>query len=648
MKNTNYRPEIDGLRTVAVIAVILFHLNSSWLIGGYYGVDVFFVISGYLITGILIKNIENNTFSMIDFWLRRVKRIIPLLLTVIFTTILVFPFFMFLPEYSVMLKDITPALFSYFNFHAYSNFGNYWGHTADQSFFLHTWSLSVEEQFYLFYPLTLIIVHKYFKTFLIPLIVITFISLGLFMCFVNIKTPLTFYMLPFRVWELSIGGVIVCLPKNINLTKSTKNLISLLGLILILVSYFFASQTISYIAILPVLGAFLIIYFSAGEYLIGKLLSSKIFVHIGKLSYSLYLWHWPILVLFKNLEFKFIGVNKLYVNALILVITYILSYLTYRFIETKLRHYNTTPRLVLLGIIGCVLLLAFFRSSYFNIHYTSLYNKQTYYLKYYDLAPNQGEFPNDNLAYNVIVPDRLKSFVDAYKNEGIKTVINNTAPKILLLGDSHGTMWAKTLQNVCKELHISSSIYATDAIKPFFNIKNLDNQKSNALFSKKERTDYAKSIVRNIDIWKIKTLIISCRWEQLSDEDKYNFKELIKYLKNKNIKVLIINQPPRISIMEDHNASQFISYLKIKPTKGFNSLQLNQEDVIKGNKFIKELSVKYSNIFIFDAFGKLYENGKVKITLNKEVLYFDDDHLSYYCTELFKEDLKKVIKGCVK
>lgn len=147
-------------------------------------------------------------------------------------------------------------------------------------------------------------------------------------------------MLPFRIWELSIGGVITSLPKNIKISKINKQLLPLLGLILILTSYFFATKSLSQIAVLPVLGASFIIYFSSGNDILGKILSSKLFVHIGKLSYSLYLWHWPVIVLFKNLEYRFITVNKLCIYVLLVMITYILSFLSYKLVETKLRHYN--------------------------------------------------------------------------------------------------------------------------------------------------------------------------------------------------------------------------------------------------------------------------------------------------------------------
>ena len=642
---TRYRPEIDGLRAVAVVAVILFHLNSNFLIGGYYGVDVFFVISGYLITGIIVKDLENGTFKMSKFWIRRVKRLVPLLLTVVITTILVLPFFTFKPVYNDILKDIIPAIFSYFNFHAYLNFGDYWGQAADKSFFLHTWSLSIEEQFYLVYPFILVMIKKHFKSFLKPLIFITLVSVGLFLFFVKFKTHLTFFMLPFRFWELSAGGIIACLPKKNDRNKKRNAVFSTIGLLLIIVCYFFAEKAISPIVLLAVTGTSLLIYFISINDIIGKALSSNIFLHIGKLSYSLYLWHWPIIVLFKNLEFQFLGLNKLYIYLFIIISTYLLSLLSYKLIETKTRNYRNTPKLVLLGVGLCLSLIAYYKSSYFNIYYSSSYNRQTYYLQQYDVSPKQVIFEKNNpLIYNVTVFDRLKSNDHAFKQEGIVKKINNNAPEILILGDSHGAMWAKTLEAACEELQISSSIYTTNASKPFFNLQNLDDQTGNEFFTKSERIDFAKSIVHNIDKWKVKILILACRWEACSDADKIGLEKLIFYLKDRNIKILLINQPPRMSIINNLNVAQYISYLKIKPKDGFNTMALNQDKVIMANKLLQELEKKHSNVIVFDVFSKLYHHKEMKITFKKDVLYFDDDHLSDSGTQFFKKDLKRAIK----
>ena len=131
-------------------------------------------------------------------------------------------------------------------------------------------------------------------------------------------------------------------------------------------------------------------------------------------------------------------------------------------------------------------------------------------------------------------------------------------------------------------------------------------------------------------------------------ENKVEFEALIAYLSNRNIQLLAINQPPLLSFMGNNNASQFISYLKINPVDGYNSISVNEDEILKSNGYLDELSKKYENILVFDVFNKLYKNGKAKISYNKDLLYFDDDHLSTEGTELFKEDLKNVIQGLMK
>ncbi|MCX6292967.1 MAG: acyltransferase family protein, partial [Sphingobacteriales bacterium] len=362
------------------------------------------------------------------------------------------------------------------------------------------------------------------------------------------------------------------------------------------------------------------------------------------LSYSLYLWHWPVIVLFKNIEFKFIGIDKNYIYLIIISITYILSYLSYTFIETKLRSYKKTPKLVLVGVGLCIIYIAFYKTSYFSIHYPSSYNQQTIYAAYYDVTPKPEVIKMDNPRfYNINLPIRLAENKDAYKNQGIVQIIDNKNPEAIILGDSHGVVWVKTLLDATKELKASSSVYTTNGSKPFFNIKNLDDQIANSFFTKQERIDFAKSIVKNIDLWKVKLVIMSCRWENLSPDNKSDFENLIAYLHKRNIKLLVINQPPLLSTIGNNNASQFISYLKINPVKGYNSILENQDEIIKSNSYLEELSNKYENVFVFDVFNKLYKNGKAKISYNNDLLYFDDDHLSTKGTELFKEDLKTVL-----
>ena len=203
-----YRADIDGLRSIAVIPVILFHLGFNWISGGYLGVDVFFVISGYLITTILLKDITSNSFSMKEFWFKRIKRILPALLSVIIITLLIVPFLIYKGDILSLTSEIIPSIFSYSNFYSWFNNGNYWGESAENSFFLHAWSLSVEEQFYIFFPFFLFLLHKFKLSITKWLITIITISLIAFLFGSQYHPAFTFYMLPTRAWELLSGGLL--------------------------------------------------------------------------------------------------------------------------------------------------------------------------------------------------------------------------------------------------------------------------------------------------------------------------------------------------------------------------------------------------------------------------------------------------------
>lgn len=645
-----YRAEIDGLRTVAVIPVILFHLGYSSIKGGYLGVDVFFVISGYLITKILTNDIEKSDFSMYRFWMRRIKRLVPLLITVILFTLLLVPLLVFKPVVKDICNDIFPALFSYFNFHALLDFGNYWGTKSEQSFFLHTWSLSVEEQFYLLYPFFLFFAYKYFRNFIVPILIITLVSFCLFVFYLKIDAnrDVAFYMLPTRIWELSIGGLAGLISVKKIKSFSWSRFLPLVGIFLIIGSYFLGSKSLGFSVLVPVIGTVLIILLCSPNDSVGKILSTKVFVFIGKISYSLYLWHWILILLFKNLNYQFQSVNSHILNAFIVVLTFIFSYLSYTFIECKTRKNIHTPKMVLGGIVLISGLTIYFQSDYYSPFYKTEFNKQISYVEYFDVAPSQTKIQNflsdENLRYNVIIPKKPQKFIDAYKKEGIITNEKNGTPKIMLIGDSHGVMWAKTFTEISHQINSSISCYTANGANPFFNIKNRNAQKKNAVFSKEQKVEYVKSIVENIEKWKPKTIVLITRWSMLGEESKKNLEELLSFLEGKQVKVLLLTQPPVLNFMVDRNASQYFAYLGLKPIEGFNLIDVDTKDVVKSNDYIKSLSTLFNNVTVYDVYENMIEKNKVKISFDKEVLYFDDDHLSYYGTLLHKEKISSIIK----
>ena len=644
-----YRSEIDGLRTIAVVPVILFHLGYGFLKGGFLGVDVFFVISGYLITKILTDDIQHGTFSIFKFWIRRIKRLLPLLITVVLVTLIIAPLLLFKPVIKELSQDIFPSIFSYFNVHALNDFGDYWGGKAEESFFLHTWSLSVEEQYYLFYAFFLIACFKGFKNFILPIGIIGIVSLGYFFFQTtwNHKFDQAFYLLPTRIWEFSIGGLAALIRFDHVKNSKWATHFPWLGLLLVSASYFIGSNS-PWVFLLPVVGSAMVLIFTTSSDWIGKLLSTRLMVFLGKLSYSLYLWHWGVIVLFKNLPYPLREVNHHLVNGIILVLVFFLSMLSYYLIENKTRNYKHTPKIVLAGfglIIGITL---YYQSDLFSPYHPTKFNQQVNYTKFYDITPNLSEsnknLNKNSLGYRCSFPDRLDRFSRAYKEEGIVVHAELGTPKVMLIGDSHGVMWAKMLDEICQKNGTALSVYASNGSDPFFDVQDVNNQPENKYFSKPQRIQYAQSVLRNIDKWNPKVVVLVCRWSN----NYYPSHPFLSMLEKKKIKVIILTQPPVINYMVNKNASQYLSYLGIAPNQQFQEIELDNRNVNKGNAKILSIASQYKNTIIFDVYRNMVNNGKSKVTYKNDVLYFDDDHLSYAGTAIHREELNSLITRLLK
>lgn len=331
-----YRAEIDGLRALAVIPVIIFHANFGLFSGGYVGVDVFFVISGFLITNIINEEIKDNRFSFKSFYERRARRILPVLYIVVIAT-LIFSWFVLLPDnlVSVAKSSISIALFSS-NFYFWSERG-YFGVAGELKPLLHTWSLAVEEQFYIFFPVILVLLRNYQKSQLLLLISILAISLGTSYYLTPIHFDTAFYFPLTRVWELLVGSLCAFLYSDSGLKKSASinDLLSTLGLVLVLYSYYaYDSSTLfPYVnALIPVAGTAIFLVASRNSNFIKRIFSNIFLVYIGSISFSLYLWHQPV--------FAFARIMNLFDNNkfVCIVITFALSVISYVCVERPMRN----------------------------------------------------------------------------------------------------------------------------------------------------------------------------------------------------------------------------------------------------------------------------------------------------------------------
>ncbi|HEX7857266.1 MAG TPA: acyltransferase family protein [Sphingobium sp.] len=343
-----FRPDIEGIRAVAVLLILFNHSGVRGFSGGFIGVDVFFVISGYLITSILLRDIQNNTNSIAQFYRRRILRILPALFALlIFTTAMSF-LFMVPHELTLYGKSLLATLFFSSNFAFYADTG-YFSLAASTRPLLHTWSLAIEEQFYIFWPLLITFCARKGRTSVNSMLVaVVIISLALAIWMVATDMSAAFYLLPFRAWELALGGMLTMLPQPQRLPQWLRQIAGVAGLLVILACTNryreLATPFPGLAATLPCLGTAALIL-AGPQTLTGRLLAFPITRFFGRISYSLYLWHWPVIV-FTRLALW--PIKQPTIIAVDLIISIALAWFSYRIFEQhgrRLLDRLPTPRL---------------------------------------------------------------------------------------------------------------------------------------------------------------------------------------------------------------------------------------------------------------------------------------------------------------
>jgi peptidoglycan/LPS O-acetylase OafA/YrhL len=366
-QQTTYRAEIDGLRAVAVLGVLLYHASVSAIPGGFVGVDVFFVISGYLITGIINDDCRKGTFSFLGFYGRRARRIFPALIVVLACS-LAAGWFILLPiDYEALSRQAVASALFVPNFLFWSEAG-YFDRSAISKPLLHLWSLGIEEQFYLLWPMILVGVARKRALSISFLILVTACSFALCVYLTSTNPASAFYLPQSRAWELSLGALIAC-ARPTTAQKLLRSTLSVLGLVVIAATMLLMNSDRpfpGYIAALPTLGTAAVIW-AGRDTIAAKALSWKPITYVGLISFPLYLWHWPLLSFG-----HYLGFHSARSSLALLTLSFLLAALTYELLEKRLRKSeigNAVPRLSVALASTAAIAIIFAASSGRNYRY---------------------------------------------------------------------------------------------------------------------------------------------------------------------------------------------------------------------------------------------------------------------------------------
>jgi len=633
-----YRPEIDGLRAIAVSAVILYHSKISIfgysLSGGFIGVDIFFVISGYLITSIILNEVVTyGSFSFKYFYERRIRRILPILLLVISLS-LAFAWLYLLPnDFVNFSKSILYSLGFSSNFYFHFAGQEY---DAESGLFiplLHTWSLSVEEQFYILFPIFLIITFKFFRKYLIQVIVFSFIlSFGLADLSSRNNPSVSFYFIHTRMWELLAGSILAYFEVTLGHRSKNQNLNLILptvGIFLIIYSILFFSHKIihpSFNTLFPIIGVCLIIWFSNKDEFVTKILSTKIFVGIGLISYSLYLWHYPVFA-FARITYFFQDnfIKELSSGLLILF----LSVSSFYLIEKPFRNKKYQFRKLLLIILFSTIILTLFS---FIIIKENGFQKRVPEIFQVKLIENN---------------------IDLYQNDNTQ--------KVVIIGDSHAKALTFQLNEKIKEKDLSLFRFDTRMyLKNFKQVNSRDNEeylKNNSNidnFLKKN----SNLIVIFHQRWSVQLERIffdnnngNKKFQKLTLEENIR-RELASQIKNiveLGHKLILVYPVPEMNFIPKRLLYRKHLFENNSFENSYPILSSSYDSYQKRNKLIFEILDSVETPDIYRVYPhKVFCDKQIKnrcIANDEEnIFYSDDDHLSIQGSNYVVDEIMKKIE----
>ncbi len=615
-----YRPEIDGLRALAVIPVILFHFNIPGFHGGFVGVDIFFVISGYLITSLIMKELQEGTFSFLHFYERRIRRLVPAAVVVVTISYLLAYQIFLLEEFRSFGKSIVAFTLLHSNIHFFNSSG-YFDTSSQLKPILHTWSLSVEEQFYVLFPPLLLLLFSKVRQYLFHLILLLFLlSLVVSIYTVSKHPDFAFYMLPSRAWELLLGAMLAVGIFPVIRRKLLSNAASLTGLAMIIVSMAIYDENTAFpgvAALLPCVGSALIIWANSNRQDVsGKLFSWKPLVFIGVISYPLYLWHWPLFVFY-----RYVIDRNLYLYEAfgLVLVTFVLSYLTYRFIEQPVRQRRILSARRPIFVSALAVSIAFI----FVGRVTDLKRGFPERLPEGARTYAMGALDRDKYAH-----DCGDVSINRIHKQKLCTIGQHkkAKPDFIIWGDSHANMLIPMIRQIADNRKLFGVFATKSGCYPIFIKEQVDVNKKCVVFN--------KAVLKIISSQKIQNVVLAGYW----------WRDLV--ITAKKDKLMPLNKAENIistlKALDGHQLFVFTGipgYKSNIPSELAKAAMYNRERMtiaVTREAFTKHLDTVHNlfksgdaDITFIDVTDTLCEkNNTCALSAKKRSLYYDKHHLS--------------------
>jgi peptidoglycan/LPS O-acetylase OafA/YrhL len=634
-----YRAYIDGLRAVAVMPVVLYHAGFTTFSGGFIGVDVFFVISGFLITSLIMSDLEAGKFSILGFYERRIRRIFPALFAV-FGACSITAWFVFMPEeFAYFARSVIAAALFGSNILFWDESG-YFDTAAQLKPLLHTWSLAVEEQFYIFFPLVLMLLHKIWRTRLVTvLLILAVLSFGLNLWATEHRPEFAFFMSPTRFWELLLGALLATgLIPNIE-SRLANQLLATLGLGLIAISVFAYSGAMNYpgvAALLPCVGAALILLSGHQDGPVNRILSARPIVFLGLISYSLYLWHWPIIVFVRY----YFGRDPSLSEALLIIsASLVISALSWRWIEQPFRRRQKgVPRPILFGSAASAMAAALVFGLIINAS---------------DGAP--GRLPAAVIAVYSAKQDVRTSYQPQCKDEGEVDQVcpyyllgNRTdgPPRFIVWGDSHAGSMSPAIEEAAIAGRQSGFLVGRPSCPPLLNFDTGGERVEKKVLC--ERKNHA--VMRLIRDQGISLVLMVARWPKYVHHAEYGnegvffdpsqpvslddysaamqtaLDAMLAELTRNNVRVVLVMDVPEMGLDVPHALAKAVL------TRSTGDIAPSREAVRRRQALaMKVLSASASKygVPLIDPTPDICDEERCFASRNGHVLYKDEDHLTF-------------------